>query len=160
MAASLVFHIANSAHGFDFPFRCFLRYFTIWVLITLIERSSELSPQWCWDKTYVLVPYIYHHLFPMFCFPTFNDRDWWAGRYQTVIKKWTWYIIVYWVVFHRMFFFIQLWIPFFGPFTWTPFIDLLSIILFDSLVIMTYLISKMKFAYKYSCYRSYPVKGW
>lgn len=45
MAASLVFHIANSAHGFDFPFRCFLRYFTIWVLITLIERSSELSPQ-------------------------------------------------------------------------------------------------------------------
>lgn len=63
MSAYSVYHIANSAHGFDFPFRCFLRYFTIWVLITLIERSSELSPQWYWDKTYVLVPYIYHHLF-------------------------------------------------------------------------------------------------
>lgn len=45
LSAYSVYHIANSAHGFDFPFRCFLRYFTIWVLITLIERSSELSPQ-------------------------------------------------------------------------------------------------------------------
>lgn len=165
MSAYSVYHIANSAHGFDFPFRCFLRYFTIWVLITLIERSSELSPQWYWDKTYVLVPYIYHHLFHVL----FSYILWQRLMGLLIpIKIWNCnkeMDMIYNGLLSRLspngfFLFNHSQLLFFGRFTWTPVIDLLSIIWLDSLVIMTYFISKMKFAYKYSCYRSYPVKGW